>query len=57
MKQKKSQVLKPLCGSIRLNALLQPWIHQADIIYLNTNENDRKACSRFQQGITVLQKK
>ncbi len=23
--------------------LLQPWIHLADIIYLNTNENDRKA--------------
>ena len=26
-----------------LDAMLQPWIHQADIIYLNTNENDRKA--------------
>jgi Xaa-Pro aminopeptidase len=26
-----------------LEALLQPWIHQADIIYLDTNENDRKA--------------
>ena len=26
-----------------LDALLQPWIHQADIIYLDTNENDRKA--------------
>lgn len=25
-----------------LDALLQPWIHLADIIYLNTNENDRK---------------
>lgn len=25
-----------------LEALLQPWIHLADIIYLNTNENDRK---------------
>lgn len=25
-----------------LEALLQPWIHQADTIYLNTNENDRK---------------
>jgi Xaa-Pro aminopeptidase len=24
-------------------ALMQPWIHLADIIYLNTNENDRKA--------------
>ena len=26
-----------------LDALLQPWIHNADNIYLNTNENDRKA--------------
>lgn len=26
-----------------LDGLLQPWIHGADIIYLNTNENDRKA--------------
>jgi Xaa-Pro aminopeptidase len=26
-----------------LDALLQPWIHLADHIYLNTNENDRKA--------------
>ncbi|MEO6405183.1 MAG: aminopeptidase P family protein [Ferruginibacter sp.] len=26
-----------------LEALLQPWIHSAEIIYLNTNENDRKA--------------
>ncbi len=26
-----------------LDAMLQPWIHYADIIYLNTNENDRKA--------------
>jgi Xaa-Pro aminopeptidase len=25
-----------------LDALLQPWIHLANIIYLNTNENDRK---------------
>lgn len=25
-----------------LDGLLQPWIHQADHIYLNTNENDRK---------------
>ena len=25
-----------------LNALLQQWIHLADTIYLNTNENDRK---------------
>lgn len=26
-----------------LDALLQTWVHLADIIYLNTNENDRKA--------------
>jgi Xaa-Pro aminopeptidase len=26
-----------------LDGILQPWIHLADIIYLNTNENDRKA--------------
>jgi Xaa-Pro aminopeptidase len=26
-----------------LEGLLQPWIHLADNIYLNTNENDRKA--------------
>lgn len=25
------------------DAMLQPWIHRADTIYLNTNENDRKA--------------
>ena len=26
-----------------LDALLQPWIHSAETIYLNSNENDRKA--------------
>ena len=26
-----------------LDGLLQPWMHLADTIYLNTNENDRKA--------------
>ncbi|MDN3655670.1 Xaa-Pro aminopeptidase [Ferruginibacter paludis] len=26
-----------------LDGVLQPWIHLADLIYLNTNENDRKA--------------
>lgn len=26
-----------------LDAFLQPWIHLSEIIYLNTNENDRKA--------------
>jgi Xaa-Pro aminopeptidase len=25
-----------------LEALLQPWVHLADTVYLNTNENDRK---------------
>ncbi len=25
------------------DAMLQPWVHWADTIYLNTNENDRKA--------------
>jgi Xaa-Pro aminopeptidase len=26
-----------------LEALLQVWIHHADTIYLNSNENDRRA--------------
>ena len=26
-----------------LDALMQPWVHLADTIYLNSNENDRKA--------------
>lgn len=26
-----------------IDAMLQPWIHLSDTIYLNTNENDRKA--------------
>ena len=26
-----------------IDSFLQPWIHSADCIYLNTNENDRKA--------------
>src|SRR5678815_1248589 len=26
-----------------IEALLQPWIHLADVIYLDTNENDRKS--------------
>ena len=26
-----------------LDAMLQPWIHLTDTVYLNTNENDRKA--------------
>ena len=28
-----------------IEAMLQPWIHEADTIYLNTNENDRKSNS------------
>jgi Xaa-Pro aminopeptidase len=28
-----------------LDALLQSWIHQCNIIYLNTNENDRKSAN------------
>jgi Xaa-Pro aminopeptidase len=27
--------------------MLQPWIHSADTIYLNTNENDRKATNQL----------
>src|SRR5882757_8333091 len=30
-----------------LDAMLQPWIHSADTIYLNTNENDRKATNQL----------
>ena len=30
-------------GNASLGAMLQSWIHQADTIYLNTNENDRKS--------------
>ena len=30
-----------------LNAMLPPWIHLADTIYLNTNENDRKATNQL----------
>src|SRR5204863_1394979 len=26
-----------------LDALLQPWVHLAETVYLNTNENDRKS--------------
>ena len=39
-----------------IEGLLQPWIHLADTIYLDTNENDRKAawCAR---GIIVLSMK
>jgi Xaa-Pro aminopeptidase len=28
-----------------LDGFLQPWIHMADVIYLNSNENDRKAAT------------
>ncbi|MFN2457999.1 MAG: aminopeptidase P N-terminal domain-containing protein [Chitinophagaceae bacterium] len=34
-----------------LDALLQPWMHLADIIYLDTNENDRKASLAGHAGL------
>ncbi len=34
--------IKTIVWLDNLDALLQPWIHSADTIYLNTNENDRK---------------
>ena len=35
--------IKTIVWLDNLDALLQPWIHLAETIYLNTNENDRKA--------------
>lgn len=35
--------MKTIVWLDELDGLLQPWIHLADSIYLNTNENDRKA--------------
>lgn len=35
--------VKTILYSDQLPALLQTWIHLSDIIYLNTNENDRKS--------------
>lgn len=35
--------MKTIVWLDELDGLLQTWIHLADIIYLNTNENDRKA--------------
>ncbi|MEJ7767284.1 MAG: aminopeptidase P family protein [Chitinophagaceae bacterium] len=35
--------IKTIVWLDNFEGLLQPWIHLADIIYLNTNENDRKA--------------
>ena len=35
--------LKSIVWLDSLDGLLQPWIHLADTIYLDTNENDRKA--------------
>ncbi|MEO8961059.1 MAG: M24 family metallopeptidase, partial [Ginsengibacter sp.] len=35
--------MKTIVWLDELDGLLQPWIHLADTIYLNTNENDRKA--------------
>ena len=37
-----------------LDALLQPWIHLADTIYLDTNENDRKALRRFGHFFPII---
>jgi len=35
--------IKTIVWQDSLDGLLQPWIHLADTIYLDTNENDRKA--------------
>jgi len=35
--------IKTIVWSDTLEALLQPWVHLADSIYLDSNENDRKA--------------
>ena len=35
--------IKTIVWLDNLDALLQPWIHLAETLYLNTNENDRKA--------------
>jgi len=35
--------IKTIVWLDNLEALLQPWLHLADTIYLDTNENDRKA--------------
>ena len=43
MKRLQFQELKLLYGLTVIEPLLQPWIHWSDNIYLNTNENDRKA--------------
>ena len=40
---KKISGIKTVIWLDTLDPLLQQWIHLADNIYLNTNENDRKA--------------
>ncbi len=35
--------IKTIVWLDNIDAMLQPWIHLAETIYLNTNENDRKA--------------
>ena len=40
---KETSGIKTIVWLDTLDGLLQPWIHLADIIYLDTNENDRKA--------------
>lgn len=39
----KTSGIKSIVWLDSLDGLLQPWIHLADTIYLDTNENDRKA--------------
>lgn len=38
-----------------LDALLQTWVHLADTVYLNTNENDRKATSILSRDYRYIQ--
>lgn len=38
-----------------LDALLQTWVHLADTLYLNTNENDRKATSVLSRDYRYIQ--
>ena len=55
-KQEPCQGIQTIVWLEALDALLQPWIHLADNIYLDTNENDRKA-NLCRSAITVTQKK
>lgn len=42
-KHRKPAVYETIVWLDSLDGLLQPWIHLADAIYLDSNENDRKA--------------